>query len=70
MMLFTGYTSKKELKAAVGTRLVYQETSMFCPQYVSNGELVGAHRPHVTGLKGREFFATVTMQNDLIVRVE
>ena len=69
MMLFTGYTSKKELKAAIGTRLVYQETSMFGPEYVSNGVFDGAHRPRVTGLKGREFFAKVTMQNDLIVAV-
>jgi hypothetical protein len=70
MMLFTGYTSKKELKAALGTKLVYQETSMFGPEYVSTGSFVGAHRPRVTGLKGREFFAKVTMKNNLIAAVE
>jgi hypothetical protein len=70
MMLFTGYTSKKELKAAIGTRLVYQETSMFGVEYMPTGSFVGAHRPLVTGLKGREFFAKVTMKNDLIAKVE
>ena len=70
MMLFTGYTSKKELKAAIGTKLVYQETSMFGPEYVSDGSFVGAHRPLVTGLKGREFFAKVTIKNNLIAAVE
>ena len=70
MMLFTGYKSKKELKAAVGERLKYQETSMFGNEYVSTGSFVGAHRPLVTGLPGREFFAKVTMKDGLIAKVE
>jgi|TARA_B110000196_G_scaffold279071_1_gene258475 hypothetical protein len=69
-MLVTGYTSKKELKASVGKTLAYQETSMFGAEYKSTGSFVVAHRPYVTGLKGREFFAKVTMANDLIARVE
>ena len=68
-MLFTGYASKKELKASIGKGLVYQETSMFGEEYRATGTFTGAHRPAVTGLKGREFFATVTMENDLITKV-
>jgi hypothetical protein len=68
-MLLTGYKSKKDLKASVGKRLVYQETSMFGPEYVSTGSFVVAHRPAITGLPGREFFAKVTMKDDLIEKV-
>ena len=68
-MLVTGYTSKKELKASVGKSLQYQETSMFGPEYKSTGTFVVAHRPQVTGLPGREFFASVTMADDKIVSV-
>ena len=68
-MLVTGYTSKKELKASVGKPLQYEETSMFGPEYKSTGSFVVAHRPLVTGLKGREFFAKVTMEDDRIVAV-
>jgi hypothetical protein len=69
MMLFTGYKSKKELKESIGKNLMYKETSMFGNEYKSDGEFTGAHRPAVTGLPGREFFATVTMRQDVIVKV-
>jgi hypothetical protein len=49
--------------------LDYIETSMFGPEYKTNGRLTGANRPHITG-KGREFFANVTMRDGLIERVE
>ncbi len=68
MIIFT-YPSKKELKAAIGKPLKYIETSMFGPEYQENGTITGANRPHITGL-GREFFARVTMQNGLIVKVQ
>ena len=68
-MLVTGYTSKKELKASIGSALDYQETSMFGAEYKSTGSFVVAHRPLVTGVKGREFFAKVTMADDKIVAV-
>jgi hypothetical protein len=42
---------------------------MFGEEYVSTGKLTGANRPHITG-QGREFFATVTMKDGLIARVE
>lgn len=68
-MIIFNYASKKELKANIGKRLDYIETSLFGPEYIANGVLTGANRPHITG-KGREFFAQVTMQNGLIKGVK
>jgi hypothetical protein len=68
-MIVFDYPSKKVLKENVGERLRYIETSMFGNEYVSTGKLTGANRPHITG-QGREFFATVTMKDGLIARVE
>ena len=68
MMLFN-YKSKKELKENIGNHLDYTETSMFGEEYRSNGKFVGSNRPHITGIKGREFFAEVTMRDDRIVSV-
>ncbi len=67
-MLVTGYASKKELKASVGERLKYRETSLFGSEYKSNGTFVVARRPHMLG-GGREFFASVTMVDDKISKV-
>lgn len=68
-MIVFNYPSKKVLKECVGKPLRYIETSMFGPEYVSNGQMTGANRPHITG-QGREFFATVTMKDGLIQKVE
>jgi len=68
-MLVVNYPSKKNLKENIGKRLSYTETSIFGNEYESNGLLTVANRPHITGL-GREFFAQVTMQNDIIVKVK
>jgi len=68
-MIIFNYASKKELKASVGKPLQYIETSIFGPEYLDNGYLTGANRPHITG-KGREFFANVTMENGLIKAVK
>ena len=68
-MIVFDYPSKKVLKENVGNHLRYIETSMFGDEYVSTGKLTGANRPHITG-QGREFFATVTMKDGLIARVE
>ena len=70
MMLLTGYKSKKELVASIGSPLVYKETSLFGDEYRSNGTFCGAHRPAVTGLAGREFFAEITMRDDKIANVK
>jgi len=61
------YTTKKELKTNIGKSLLYNETSLFGDEYISNGEvlMVGpcAHTK-------RKWFAKVTMENDLIKKVE
>ena len=65
-----GYKSKKELIASIGEPLDYKETSLFGDEYRSNGTFCGAHRPAVTGLAGREFFAEITMRDDKIANVK
>lgn len=69
MLLFL-YVSKKDLKLHIGEALRYTETSMFGLEYKANGVLTGSNRPSITGIKGREFFAQVTMRDNKIVRVE
>jgi len=68
-MLLLRYNSKKDLKGSIGKRLNYSETSMFGEEYLSTGVLYGARRPHLLGGKGREWFAQITIENDLIVKV-
>ena len=68
-MIIFNYPSKKVLKENIGERLSYIETSIFGPEYKSNGTLTGANRPHITG-QGREFFAQVTMKDGLISQVQ
>ena len=68
MMLFN-YVSKKELRENIRNNLNYTETSISGEEYRSNGKFVGSNRPHITGLKGRESFAEVTMRDDKIVKV-
>jgi len=67
-MLIFPYESKKVLKEQVGKPLKYTETSMFGPEYKTDGVLTGANRPSITKI-GREFFANVTMKDGLIVKV-
>ena len=68
-MLILNYKSKKELKEQIGRPLDYTETSMFGPEYKPDGVIVGSNRPHTTNNKGREFFAEVTLKNNLIKKV-
>ena len=68
-MIIFNYPSKKVLKQNIGKNLRYIETSMFGPEYRSTGKLTGANRPHITG-QGREFFAVVEMENDIIRSVK
>ena len=68
-MIVFNYPSKKALKENIGKPLEYIETSIFGSEYIDNGQLVGANRPHITG-KGREFFAQVTMCNGFIDSVK
>ena len=68
-MLIARYASKKDCKAAIGKRLRYNETSLFGDEYVDNGKITVANRPHITGM-GREWFGKITMVNGLIAKVE
>ena len=67
-MLVLKYKSKKLLKESIGYPLKYIETSVFGNEFIENGDIVGANRPHITGI-GREFFAKVTMQDGIIAKV-
>ena len=70
-MMILNYESKKELKENVGNRLRYTETSFFGEEYKSNGSFVGCNRPSLPeGTGTREFFAEVTMVDDLISEVK
>ncbi len=69
MTMLALYASKKDLKASVGTKLKYRETSFFGDEYKENGTFAVANRPSITGM-GREFFASVTMKDGLIFKVE
>ena len=68
-MLVFNYPSKKVMKESIGDSLSYTETSIFGEEYVSDGTLTGANRPHITGI-GREFEAVVTMQDGKIQKVK
>lgn len=68
MMIFN-YPSKKVLKENIGKPLRYTETSIFGNEYVSDGVIIGANRPHITK-QGREFFAEVTLKDGLIIKVK
>ena len=70
MMIFN-YESKKELKENIGNQLRYTETSFFGNEYESSGTFIGCNRPSLPeGTGTREFFASVTMQDDLIIGVK
>ena len=64
-MMGANYRTKKELKAAIGQPLDYEETSFFGPEFKENGTfcVVG---PSPTN---RKWFASVTMKDGLIVAV-
>ena len=75
-MMILNYKSKKELKEKIGKPLDYTETSLFGAEYMSNGSFCGCNRPYspeypkFSQRKGREFFAKITMNNNLISKVE
>lgn len=68
-LLVTGYRSKKDLKASVGKRLKYKETSVHGNEYRSDGNFIVVRRPHLCG-GGTEWFADITMERDKIVAVK
>tara|TARA_R110000823_G_scaffold5991_1_gene23435 strand:+ start:188 stop:385 length:198 start_codon:yes stop_codon:yes gene_type:complete len=64
-MIGLNYKTKKALKESIGQSLSYEETTMFGVEYVSNGKLTGVGpSPYI-----RKWYATVTIENDKIVKV-
>ena len=57
MTMLVFYKTKKQLKESIGN------------EYKSDGSFAVAHRPAIIGKGGREFFANVTMENNLISEV-
>jgi len=64
-MMGACYKTKKDLKAAIGQELRYEETSFFGPEYKENGTFCVVGPSPVE----RKWFASVTIQNGLIVKV-
>jgi len=69
MTMIAVYPTKKSLKDNIGKKLNYIETSLFGNEYQSNGTIVVCNRPHMTNI-GREWFAQVTMKDDIITGVK
>lgn len=69
-MMIVFYPSKKEMKGHIGEPLLYRETSMFGNEFKADGEFCVSNRPQITRVKGREFFATVTMKDGKIAGVK
>ena len=64
-MMSANYKTKKMLKENIGKTLKYTETSMFGPEYKSNGVFcVVGPSPYE-----RKWFAEITMENNLIKKV-
>lgn len=75
MSLILNYAYKKDIK--VGEKLDYTETSMFGREYTDNGIVLGCNRPtlrefpkHAIRKSGREFYASITMVDGKIAKVE
>ncbi len=65
-MLVAMYPTKKALKEAKGQPLRFEETSFFGPEFKSDGEFC------VVGPAAykRNWYATITMKDGLIAKVE
>ena len=71
-MIIFDYASKKELSEAHGSPLRYTETSIYGPEYVENGTLIGTTRgvlKNYPGRGARSRFAKVVMTDGLISAV-
>ena len=69
MTLIVNYPSKKVCREAIGRPLRYTETSVFGAEYMPDGTITVANRPHITGL-GKEWFGQVTMCDGKIIQVK
>lgn len=66
-MMGASYKTKKDLKAAVGQSLRYEETSMFGSEYRDNGTFcVVGPDPY----RNRKWYAEVTMKGGKIDKVK
>lgn len=66
-MMGASYKSKKELKENIGKPLKYIETSMFGPEYKSDGTFcVVGPCPYTK----RKWYAEVTMKDGLILKIK
>lgn len=63
MTMYAHYVSKIALKENIGEPLIYEETSIFGPEYKENGSFIVTNRK-------RSFFAEVTMKDGKIVKVK
>ena len=66
MIASYGYKSKKEIKASIGKKFNYTETSMMGEEFKPNGRntYVGPSAYE------RKFYGTVTCENGIIVKAE
>mgnify|MGYP001609222775 CR=1 FL=1 len=66
-MLGANYPTKSDLKKSVGQHLDYIETSMFGPEFKTDGKFcVVGPNPY----NARNWFAEVTMEQGLIAKVK
>ena len=66
MLAARGYKTRKDLKAAIGKRFGYTETSMFGEEFKPNGEnVVVGPSPHE-----RKWYAQVWCENGIITKVK
>ena len=73
MTIMVCYPSRAALKASIGCRLRYRETSIAGPEYLPDGQFPVVYRPQLwpaSPTRGREFYAVVTMADGRIIRVE
>jgi hypothetical protein len=66
-MMGANYPTKKALKEHIGKPLDYEETSAFGAEYKENGQFAVVGPDPYTN---RKWFATVTMENGLIKKVD
>ena len=67
MLGVSGYSKKKDLKAALGSPLQFVETSLFGPEFKPDGQntVVGPD-----AYQKREWYAQVTCKDGIIIKVK
>lgn len=67
MLGASGYKTKAALKAAIGKRLRYVETSMYGTEYKENGTVLMVGPCAYTD---RKWYASITLKDGVIVKVK